>query len=142
MRTRVLLLIAMIAGARMLYDAGSPPPHEEAEVRFNLAGGTGITSRVRHGVGVYGAILAEPAVNELLRAHARDLAELEAASRNAPPARRTRTAGALHRVQELDSLALARIEDGSPVIALQYALQAGGLIEAVRDVLIEERLIR
>lgn len=142
MRTRVLLLIAMLAAARLLYQAGGPPPGEETTVSFTLAGGTGVASRVRHGVGVYGAMLAEPAVNELLRGHARERATLDVASRAAPVARQAKTEAVLRRVSELDSLAVASIEQGRPIVAVKYALQAGGLIEAARDALVEERLIR
>lgn len=142
MRTRVLLLIAMLAAARMLYQAGEPPVSEAAEASFNLAGGTGVTGRLRHGVGVYGAVLARPAVGELLRGHARDRAALEAASRTVPELRQARTQAVLRRVAELESLALDNLEQGRPITGVKFALQAGGLIEAASDALVAERLTR
>ena len=142
MRTRVLVLIAMLAAARMLYQAGEPPVSETSDVSFNLAGGTGVTGRLRHGVGVYGAVLARPAVGELLRGNARDREALEEASRAAPELRQARTQAVLRRAAELDSLALAGLEQGRPIAGVKFALQAGGLIEAASDALVEERLIR
>ena len=142
MRTRVLVLIAMLATARMLYQAGEPPTDGPTEAGYNLAGGTGVADRLQHGVGVYGAILARPAVHELQRGHARERAALEAANRIAPEVRRARTEAVLHRVTELDSLALDYLGQGRPIAGVKFALQAGGLIEAARDALVEERLIQ
>lgn len=143
MKSSVLLLILLLVTGRLLYEAGAPPvPEGDAAVALNLAGGIGVAGRLRHGVGVYGARLAEPAVHRLVEGHATDRLDLERVSRVAPRPRRDRAQGALRRIQQLDSLALARLESGNPVAAVKFAIQAGGLAEAVRDDLVEETRLR
>jgi hypothetical protein len=131
MKTKLILVVLLVLVAKFLYDAGAPRAGEgggePALASLSLGG------RMLHGVGMVGSQLAAPTVHGMVLDHTAQLSALDPVLRKMPPVRRQRANGVMQRVEELDSMAVARLGVGRPVAALKYAIQAGGLVDAVRE---------
>lgn len=144
MKKKLILCALLLWAGKLLHDAGAPvtPAVEAGPGQATIAAGTAVLVRIWHGFGVYGSYVAAPAVDGMVEQHASTLRELDPAIRRAPAARRKRTLGVINRIEQLDSMAVERMYRGHPVAALKYSMQAGGLVDAVRDNLLEEALLK
>lgn len=131
MKMKLMLLVLLVLVGKFLYDAGAPRAAESGGAR-SLAS-LSLGGRLLRGAGMVGSQLAAPTVHGMVLDHTERLSALDPVLRKSPPVRRQRAQGVMQRVEELDSMAVARLEAGRPVAALKFAIQAGGLVDAVRD---------
>lgn len=137
MKTKKLILLALLGGGLIgLYYAGAPavPPAGSAEpgLRNTMLA---VPGRVLHGAGVAGAKVVAPAVRKLVNQTEAELVLLRQDLRTVQgtaTAMSTARDGA-KRVQQMDSTALANLTEGKPAQAFKLAMQANGLVTAVRD---------
>lgn len=140
MKTKLMLVVLVVLVGKFLYDAGAPRAEERGEAPAMASLSLG--GRLLRGVGMVGSQLAAPTVHSMVLDHTAQLSALDPVLRKTPPVRRQRAHGVMQRVEELDSMAVAQLAVGQPVAALKYAIQAGGLVDAVRERVQEQALVR
>jgi hypothetical protein len=137
MKTKKLILLALLGGGLIgLYYAGAPatPPAAAADrgLRHTAVAAPG---RLLHGAGVTGSKIVAPAVRKLVTETEAELVLLRQELRTfkGTVTHSTTARDGARRVQQMDSTALAHLAAGKPAQAFKLAMQANGLVAAVRD---------
>lgn len=140
----IVLVVLLAAGLTLVYRAGAPPASDEPAPAEQGAKAALVTlaGRMGHGVGMIGSKVVAPAVNRMVRDNENHLQLLRHELRSA---RLTQTAmtnarNGVKQVATLDSAALAQLREGRPFASFRSAMQASGLVTAVRENVRQESL--
>jgi len=137
MTKKKAILLVVIAGALVgFYRAGAPHgAARQPEPAGPAATLARVPARVGHGVGIVAARIIAPAVRNMVANTERDLELLRSSLRTATvtQSRRMGTRDGIAQVAAMDSTALADLTDGNPMHSFKLAIQASGLVAALRD---------
>jgi hypothetical protein len=155
MNLRFLMLLLLVGAAAITAHhtlsepaAASPPAGvagRNARDAANTAKASPIATsgaRVKGTLGRGGAMLMGPGILGMTRRTEQVLDGLQPAVKKAPMQQRQRADRAAKQIRKLDAEAKEHLEAGRPMAAFQSAMRARGLIDAVRQQVIEESAIR